>query len=185
MINLDDYGDVGSAPPVEQSGIVKSTGGSSVGGMHPASMIALGALGIAIAASVGSSVPGVMRESQAYTARQERFQASGLQELSGSALEAAIKSAEPVRVDPQKPIEISTADDLMNVGWEQIIYNAKFPPGYYLTRQAVIVKELNGSGKEGISGASLGHSYTVIGADKAAERFTAYKQNRMKLEGKL
>jgi hypothetical protein len=185
MINLDDYGDVGSAPPVEQSGIVKATGGSSVGGMHPASMIALGALGIAIAASVGSSVPGVMRESQAYTARKERFQASGLQELSGSALEKAIQSAEPLRINPQSPIEDSTADDLINVGWEQIVFNAKYPPGYYLTRQAVIVKELNGSGKEGISNASLGHSYTIIGADKAAERFTAYKQNRMKLEGKL
>jgi hypothetical protein len=184
MINLGDYGDVGSAPPVEQSGIVKSTGDSSVGGMHPASLFLVGGVFIAIAASMGAGVPGVMRESQAYSARQERLQASGLRELSGNDLEAAIKSAEPVMQSP-KPIGMATADDLANVGWEQIIYNAKFPPGYYVTKQALIVKELNGSGKEGISGASLGHSYTVIGADKAAERFEAYKQLRMKLEGRL
>jgi hypothetical protein len=191
MINLDDYGDVGSAPPVEQSGIVKSTGNPALGGWDPVALGFAGMAVIAVAVSAGSAVPGLVVRGQVQGERAERLGKSVV-DLSPSETEGALGGASPVWDSPDlinlpngKKVQLSEWTDLYSGGYEAILNNARIPAGKYFGRNFVVVKELQGIGRVGQPNRVFGHGYGKVTPGKTAAQLTEFKKALAKAEGGL
>jgi hypothetical protein len=184
-INLDDYANVGSEAAKPVTSITPSAAPTNIQGWDPVAIgIAAVAVG-ALALSAGSSVPGVLQRGEVVEQRASRLAAAGLVSLEGDNLEKAIASAEPLISSGSlhKQVAQLTSQDLAAIGWEEIINDRKLPPGYYLTRQSVVVKELQGVGSASKQ-AVIGHSSTLIGPDRAAMRLAEYQANIAKAQAK-
>lgn len=143
--------------------------------INPVSMGIVGAIGLALAGSFVTSVPGLMTQYKSAEAIQARMAANGLVELSDDDAATALKTAKPL-------VDAKTLQ-LVLVNWEFVVNSKEFPPGSYFTENAVIVKGINGAGRIGDTGQVAGHSYASISPEAAAKRFAEYKTNLKKIQG--
>lgn len=171
-----DYSIFANLPPESPSTEVTSQASSDFNGLKrsnsrpessqkssPMAFVILGLAAVAVAASVGTAVPGFQQQARVEAIRAARLQNDGLQAMNSREAESHLRNASPIH----------TADgQLALITWEQIIRDNSIPPGAYFGQNLVVVKGLNGSG-DGSQTDVLVSSHKVgnIAPEAAIKRF--------------